>query len=335
MRLIKDTVRNSARIVKDTFWNTKPAKAQSGAIIAAALVLMFIPNFSSAYTPLFLSWLIPYCVYAVAWAFFSGKTGYISLASAAFYGIGIYMQAILGREFPLVVVMLFAAGMAFAVGAIIGMVTLRLRGIFFTIFTFGLSLFLNKFLHWYEGMYTRTKGRMVKPYDDLTIFYAVLIVLIVTLVAVLLFNKSKFGLSLRCIGQNEDSARHLGVKTIKTKVLAFAISAAPVAAVGVVMSSKIGYIDPDIAFAMNISFFPVLMAIFGGMNSTYGPIVGAIVFFVLDDYLRQTTSSYMVIFGIILVVVILIMPKGLFGAIESAIAKRRGPGSCEEAEGDE
>ena len=311
------------KLIKDTFWNGTPAKIQAGIIVAAIVILAIVPGVSDTYTPLFLSWVMTYCVLSLSWSFFSGKAGYISLATASFYGIGMYLQAILGRQFPLWTTLIFAAAMAFIVGLIIGVVTLRLRGIYFTIFTFGLSLFLNRFMNWYEGAFTRTKGRMVKPYDNITVFYALLIIFAITLIAVLILNRSKFGLSLKCIGQNEDSAQHLGVRTTLTKVLAFAITAAPVGAAGAVMSTKIGYIDPNTAFGLNTSFFPVLMAIFGGMSGTYGPLIGAVVFYTLQDYLLRETNWHMVIFGAVMVVVIMIMPNGVFGTVEAFNDKKR------------
>jgi len=164
---------------------------------------------------------------------------------------------------------------------------------------------------------------MIKAYDNEVIFYALIIVLAIVLFTVIILNKSRFGLSLDCIGQNEDSAQHIGVNTTKTKVLAFAISAAPVGAVGAVMSTTIGYVDPDIAFRLMASFLPVLMAIFGGMRYTYGPIVGAVVFYSLEHILRLRTDHYIIIFGIVMIVVILVMPKGLFGMIEKIRGKRR------------
>lgn len=310
-------------LIKNTFWATKAAKIQTLVIIAGIVIMSVIPGFVNAYTPLFLAWVMVYCVMALSWTFFSGKTGYVSLATAAFYGLGMYLQAIFGRDFPLPVTIAFGAIAAFAVGFGIGIVTLRLRGVYFTIFTFGLALFLNNIMHWYEGVFAKTKGRMVKAFDNETVFYAALIIFAITLVAILLMNKSRFGMSLDCIGQNEDSAQHIGINTTITKVLAFAVSAAPVGAVGALMSTTIGYVDPDIAFKMLASFFPVLMAIFGGMKYTYGPIVGAVIFYVLQDYLLKTTSLYMVIFGAIMIAVILLMPKGIFGIIDMIITRRQ------------
>ena len=311
-------------LFKEVFWNSKPAKIQAlSIIVVGAFMAVYIPNFTGSYTPLFVAWTMSYVVLTITWNFFSGKTAYISLATAAFYGLGMYIQALYGRQIPLVGTIIISAVVAFAVGYGIGVVTLRLRGIYFTIFTFGLALFLNKFVHWYEGLFTRTKGRMVKPYGNVTIFYAMLIVLFITVVIILLMNKSRFGLSLKCIGQNEDSAQHIGVNTTRTKVLAFAISAAPAGAVGALMSTAIGYIDADVAFKMNASFFPVLMAIFGGIGTMYGPIIGAVVFYLLQYYLIQATPFYMIIFGAIMVIIVLLMPKGVFGTIELIAAKRR------------
>jgi len=309
-------------LVKGAFWGSKFAKIQTLAILAAIAVLAFVPSFTGAYTPLFLAWILSYCVMALSWTFFSGKTGYISLATAAFYGLGMYLQAALGWSVPLPVTICLAAAAAFGAAFGVGIITLRLRGIYFTIFTFGLALFLNKFIHWYEVKYTHTKGRMVLAYDNDLVFYAVLAIFAVLIFTVIVMNKSRFGLALDCIGQNEDSAQHVGVNTTMTKVLAFATTAAPVGAVGAVMSTTIGYVDPDIAFKMLASFFPVLMAIFGGIHNMYGPIIGAVVFYSLQDYLLRKTDLYMIIFGAVMVAVILVLPRGLFGVVEKIIAAK-------------
>jgi branched-chain amino acid transport system permease protein len=311
-------------LLKRSFFGSKPAKVQFFGILIAIVVLFFVPNFGSAYLPLFLAWVITYAVMSLAWTLFSGKTGYVSLASAAFYGIGMYVQAALGSNLPIVISMVIAAAASFGAAFGIGLVTLRLRGVYFTIFTFGLSLFLNKFIHWYEVKFFHTKGHMVLAYDNLTVYYCVLVVFAIFLLIVIPMNKSRFGLALDCIGQNEDSAQHVGVNTTMTKVLAFAVSAAPVGAVGAAMATTIGYVDPDIAFKLLASFMPVLMAIFGGTHNVYGPIVGAIVFYSLQDYLlRELPGAYMIIFGCVMVAVILLMPKGIFGVIDTILAKRK------------
>jgi branched-chain amino acid transport system permease protein len=322
-------------LLKKAFWGTIQTKIQTIIIVLAIIFMaLYIPNFTGSYPPLFIAWVMCYIVMSISWNFFSGKTGYISLATAAFYGLGMYVQALYGRQIPLWGIMLISSAVAFCVGYIIGVVTLRLRGINFTIFTFGLALFLNKFVDWYEGVFTRTKGHRIKPYGNETVFYAMLILLVITVVAILILDKSKFGLSLKCIGQNEDSAQHIGVSTTRKKVLAFALSAAPVGAVGALMSTAIGYIEANKAFNMNASFFPVLMTVFGGMTIIYGPMTGAVIFYVLQDYLIKRTPFYMIIFGVIMVLTVLVMPKGVFGTIESIVAKRRRRDEGKKVDGD-
>jgi branched-chain amino acid transport system permease protein len=310
--------------MKNLFWGSKPAKIQFIGIIVAIIVLAFCPTIFSSYTTVFLASILTYVVMSVSWTIFSGKTGYISLASAAFYGLGTYMEAVLGESIPLPIVMVIAAIVCFAAAFGIGIITLRLKGVYFTIFTFALALFLQHFVLWYEVKFTHTKGRMVMSHDFTFVFFCVLAVFAIVLFTTIIMNKSKFGLALDCIGQNEESAAHVGVNTTMIKVLAFAISTAPVGAVGAAMATRVGYIDPDIAFNMLMSFMPVLMAIFGGMHHTFGPVIGAIIFTVLEEYLlKEYSNQYMIIFGVIMVVAIILMPKGIIGIVESSIDKRR------------
>jgi branched-chain amino acid transport system permease protein len=309
------------------FWKSKSGRLQLFAIIAAIIVLAFCPHFTRPYTTILLASILMYVVMSVAWSVFSGKTGYMSLASAAFYGLGVYGEAILGARIPLPVVMVISACISFFVAFLIGAVTLRLKGVYFTIFTFGLVLLLQNLVLWIEIKFYNTRGRMVANYEFTYVFYCILIVLAILVFVAIIIRQSRFGLALDCIGQNEDSAAHAGVNTTRIKILAFAISAAPVGAVGAAMATRVGYIDPGIAFSMLMSFMPVLMAIFGGTHNLYGPIIGAVVFSLIEEVLiRSYQEYYMIIFGTIMVVSVVFMPKGIIGAIESLAGRRVRPG---------
>jgi branched-chain amino acid transport system permease protein len=319
-------------LIRNIFWKSQKGRLQLFVILAAAVVLAVCPTFIGPYTTIFLASILMYVIMSVAWAVFSGKTGYISLATAAFYGIGIYAEAILGVFLPLPLAMVAAAALCFGVAFGIGAITLRLRGVYFTIFTFGLALLLQNFVLWFEIKFYHTKGRMVAPYDFTYVFYCILVVFVVLILAALIMRQSRLGLALDCIGQNEDSAAHIGVDTTMVKILAFAISAAPVGAVGAAMATRVGYIDPGIAFNMLMSFMPVLMAIFGGSHNLYGPIIGAVILTVLEEILiRQYQEYYMIIFGVIMVVAIVLMPKGVAGIAESLLARREKTGGGEVA----
>jgi branched-chain amino acid transport system permease protein len=258
-----------------------------------------------------------YIILTMSWVLFSGPTGYLSLASAAFFGIGIYTSAVLGMKLPLPVVIaiggLASACLAFLVGAL----TLRLKGIYFAIFTFGLVELIKHFLLWYELKFNDTRGRFLIPVDNNTIYYVMLAILVALLLTTLLIRRSRYGLALQSIGEDEEAAAHTGINVTLLKILIFAISAVFTGAAGAMWAIRLTYIDPYIAFDLNNSFMPVLMAIFGGMGPLYGPVLGAIVFsFLREILITRFPYYYMLLIGIILLVVILYLPHGLAGLIQ-------------------
>jgi branched-chain amino acid transport system permease protein len=258
-----------------------------------------------------------YIVLTVSWVLFSGPTGYISLAPAAFFGVGIYTSAILGKALPLPIVIFIGGLASFCLALLVGALTLRLRGIYFTIFTFGLVLLIQQLLLWYEIKFTHTRGRFVILVDNTTIYYVMLVILVVLLITAYLIKRSKYGLALQSIGEDEEAAAHTGINVTALKTIIFAVSALFMGAAGAIMATRWTYIDPFIAFNPLFSFLPVLMAIFGGMGQFYGPVIGAAIFGYLEEVLlTKFPYYYMLIFGIILVVAILYLPDGLVGLVQ-------------------
>jgi branched-chain amino acid transport system permease protein len=258
-----------------------------------------------------------YIVLTVSWAFFSGPTGYISLATAAFFGVGLYTTAVLGKALPLLAVVAAGGLVSFVLALLVGAITLRLRGIYFAIFTFGLVELIKHILLFWEITVTGTRGRFVVLVGNTTIYYVMFGILVLLLLTVYFIRRSKFGLAMQSIGDNEDAAAHMGVNVTLVKVITFAVSAFFIGAAGAIMATRWTYIDPYVAFNPLFSFLPVLMAIFGGMGQLYGPVIGAAIFAYLEELLlTKFPYYYMLIFGIILVVVILYLPDGLIGLIQ-------------------
>ena len=284
------------------------------------ILLATLPLSLGGYTVVLVTTILMYAILTVSWVLFSGPSGYMSLASAAFFGVGIYIGALLlpntGQVLPLLVVVVLG-GLASSIVALgVGALTLRLRGIYFAIFTFGLVVLILELLNWWEHTISHIRGRFVMVVDNDTIFYVMLAIFVATMLTFFFLRRSKFGLALQSIGQNEEAAAHSGVNVTMVKVLTFALSAFFVGAAGVVWATRLTYIDPYIAFNFFLSFMPVLMAIFGGMGQIYGPVVGAAIFAYLQETLQTTFPYYyMLIFGIVLVVVILYLPNGIVGLI--------------------
>ena len=288
-----------------------------GLSLLILILLATSPLYAPPYTVILLTSIFMYVIITVSWTMFSGPTGYISLASAAFFGVGIYTSAILGKALPLPLVICMGGLVSFCLALLVGALTLRLRGIYFVMFTFGLVELLLHFILWWEVNITGTTGRVVPTVSNTTVYYLMLIIFVILMLTAYLIRHSKYGLALQSIGQEEDAAAHTGVNVTMVKVMTFAISAFFMGAAGAIMATRWTYIDPRIAFNPLISFLPVLMAIFGGMGQLCGPIIGAAIFTYLEEFLiTRFPYHYMLIFGIIMVVAILYMPDGLVGLIQ-------------------
>jgi branched-chain amino acid transport system permease protein len=260
--------------------------------------------------------LMMYAILSVSWALFSGPTGYMSLAPAAFFGVGLYAAAILGKSAPLPVFIVAGGLASFIAALLVGALTLRLRGIYFAIFTFGLVVLVMNLLLFWELHIAGIRGRFVTVIDYNTIYYAMLSIFVVLMLTVYFIKRSKFGLALQSIGENEEAAAHMGVNVTMVKVVTFAVSAFFMGAAGATIATRWTYIDPYIAFNPLFSFLPVLMAIFGGTGQLYGPVIGAIIFAYLQEVLITRFSGlYMLIFGVVLVAAILYLPNGLVGLV--------------------
>jgi branched-chain amino acid transport system permease protein len=289
------------------------------------IVLATLPLYAPRYTVILVTSILMYIVITVSWTMFSGPTGYISLASAAFFGVGIYTSAILGRALPLPLVIGIGALSSFCLAILVGAVTLRLKGIYFTIFTFGLSEFIRHFLLFWEIHITHTRGRLVILINSGTVYYVMLGIFVILLLAVFFIRRSRYGLALQSIGQEEEATAHTGVNVVMVKVITFGISALFMGAAGAIMATKWTYIDPYIAFNPIISFLPVLMAIFGGVGHLYGPVIGAAIFTYLEEFLiTRFPYYYMLIFGIIMVAAILYLPEGIVGLIKKILKRISG-----------
>ena len=288
-----------------------------GLLFLALVLLATSPFYAPEYTIIFLTSIFMYIILTVGWAMFSGPTGYISLAPAAFFGVGIYVSAILGRVLPLPLVIFFGGVASFCLAALVGALTLRLKGIYFAMFTFGLIELVKHSLLWWEIHITHTRGRVVIIVDHVTVYYVMLFIFFITLLTAYFIKRSRFGLALQSIGEDEEAAAHRGINVTAVKVITFAVSAFFMGTAGAIMATRWTYIDPYVAFNPLFSFLPVLMAIFGGLGQLYGPVLGSAIFTYMEEILITTFPYYYtLIFGVILVIAILYLPEGLVGLIQ-------------------
>lgn len=250
-----------------------------------------------------------------AWAMFSGPTRYLSLATAAFFGVGAYSAFVLPPDLPWPGVVTAGAIFSAALAVGVGVVSLRLRGPYFAIVTFGLSQLVQEVGVWYERHVTGTVGRiLMAPWNLPVVYYSLLAIALVAVGLRWWLERSRWGVVLRAIGCDEERTEVLGIPVSRVKVAVFVLSAALMGAVGAAQAARWTYLDPGIAFNPLLSFQTVVMALLGGAHSLWGPVVGALVLSgVSEALLVRFRYLYLLGFGVLLVVVVRYFPHGLAG----------------------
>ena len=272
-----------------------------------------LPHYASEFIVSVALTCLMYVTLASSWSVFCGSTRYMSLATAAFFGIGAYTAALTLEQLPWALVIVLGAGVALVVAVVMGLAVLHLRGTYFAVLTFGLTELIRHAITYWEKQVTGTVGRvlMTVPDND-TVYLTVLALAVAALLTAMGVRRSRFGLALAGIGADEQRAQTLGVNTRIVKTAGFALTAAFAGAVGAAMSVRWTYIDPLSVFNPFIGFQTVLIALIGGATTLWGPLIAAIVFSVLAETLRlQLPQLYMVALGLLLILCVLYLPGGL------------------------
>lgn len=292
------------------------------AIATAGLALLPRWLTDEYYLSLMIS-ILMYCVLATAWALFSGPTRYISLATVAFFGMGAYVTAVFGESLPWAAVLGIAAGVGLVMALIVGLSTLRLSGVYFVIFSFGLAELVKQLVTWWEVNITKDLGRYVfVEITQLDIYWQLLAMLALVLALRALINRSRLGLALRVIGEDETVATHVGINTTTAKLLLFAVSAVFITVTGAIMAPRWTYIDPSIAFAPAVSFQTLIMALLGGAGALFGPILGAVPLVLLFEYLAANfPNHFSILLGLVFIVIVYFIPQGLSGVLARLLGR--------------
>jgi len=264
-----------------------------------------------------------YTVLATSWTLFSGPTHYISLATAAFFGIGMYIVGG-GLEllpFPTLVVLAGVAGALLA--GFIGLATLRLSGVYFVIFTLGLAELIRQLMTWGQTTLGTSSGLYVlNNVDESIICWELLILAGFVYLIGWWINRSRLGFALRIIGNDEEVAKHSGINTPLVKIFLFMISGSIASVTGALLAPRWTYIEPILAFSPMLSFLVVIMALIGGAHRLWGPILGVIPFALVWDLITaEFPNQTALMLGIAFLLVVYAIPHGFVGLGEKYWAK--------------
>lgn len=289
--------------------------------------LAFVPYLVGPYGVTLMIGMLGYVTLASAWAMFSGPTRYVSLATVAFFGIGAYTVAVFSESLSYPLLLLVAAAIGLVVAIVVGLSTLRLAGVYFVIFTFGLAELVRQLVTWYEVNMTGTLGRYIfLPVTPEGIYWQLLALATVTFLLSFAIGRSRFGLALKIIGDDEVVARHCGIDIGRLKLALFALSSVIITLVGAIQAPRWTYVEPSIAFNPTVSFLTLIMALLGGANRLYGPIFGAVPLFLLFEWLSANfPNHYSIILGLLFIAIVFVLPRGVLAFAEEHWSRWRRP----------
>jgi branched-chain amino acid transport system permease protein len=251
---------------------------------------------------------------AQGWNIIGGYTGYPSFGNSVFYGLGAYGVAIAMVQYhlPFWAGALLGLGMGVVFAGLLGLAVLRLKGHYFAICTLGLALVMTAIVSNLE-IAGGNIGLVLPLLRSEVLFYELALgLLVLATLTIFWLSRSRFGLGLIAIRENEESAAVMGVNTTLYKVLAFMLSATFTALAGGIYAYYITFIDPVGVFDIGLNVKMIIMAVFGGPGSVLGPVVGAFILSVISEVLAtKVTSIASMFFGIVIVIAVVFMPRGI------------------------
>ncbi len=294
-------------------------------ILILALTIIFPLITSNNFLIRFVTDILIFAILASSWNIIGGYTGYASFGNVVFFGTGAYSTAIVmnitGAPF---FISLIAGGLVSAFLALmIGLPILRLKGHYFAIATLGVAEAMKALVQNLD--ITEGNSGLYLPPPDMSIngiyryfFYITLGVLIVLLVSTWLIFKKRIGFNIKAIRENEDSANSMGINTTRYKSIAFMISGFFTGLAGSIYAFQQGFIKPEPVFSILITIKMIVMSVFGGLGTLFGPLIGAITIEVISEILSNYfLIAHTLFLGIIIILMTLFAPRGMLDATEN------------------
>ena len=266
-----------------------------------------------------------YIALATSWVLFSGPTHYISLASAAFFGVGGFAVGLGMSDYDMSFwsMLIISAVAGTLLAALVGVATLRLSGVYFVIFTLGLAEMIRNLVSWVQNNFLGSRGLYVlTDFNDQHLFWMLLLTTATIYITGWLISRSRLGFALRIIGGDETVAKHVGINTAFAKIILFTTTGFFGAIVGAIIAPRWSYIEPNQVFSPQLSFFVVIMALLGGSGRLWGPIVGVVPFLLIWNWVDANfPSQSILVLGLAFLLTVYFLPLGVLGRLEDLYVK--------------
>jgi branched-chain amino acid transport system permease protein len=287
-------------------------------IVVVAIALALLPLYGSDVMIQFGISTVLLAVLAQGWNIIGGYTGYASFGNSVFYGLGGYGVgiAMVQWHLPFSVGMVFGVVLAIVFAVCLGLPVLRLKGHYFAIATLALAQIMAAIVS-NIPLAGQNIGLVLPPLNNDAMFYWVsFALLVITTLTIWWITRSRFGFGLIAIRENEEGAVVMGVDTTRYKIMAFALAGIFSALAGGIHAYWITFLDPESAFDITLNVKMIIMAVFGGPGTILGPIVGSFILSAISEVLSsEVTSIAGLFFGVVIVVAVVLMPRGLADVI--------------------
>ena len=285
-------------------------------ILAIAIIVPFTTN---NFILRFATDILLFAIMASSWNIIGGYTGYASFGNVVFFGIGAYVTSIFMNLMNLnFFIAMFLSGVSGAIFAfLIGLPILRLKGHYFAIATLGVAEAMKALVQNLD--ITEGNSGMYLPMINLSVdasykffYFVALAVLIILLGVTFLVLKTKLGYGFIAIREDEDAANSMGINTTIFKCTSFALSGFFTSLAGSIYAYQQGFIKPEPVFNVLLTVKMIVMAVFGGIGSLFGPLIGAASIEIISEFLSNYfLVAHTLFFGTIIIVAILFFPKGV------------------------
>jgi ABC-type branched-subunit amino acid transport system ATPase component/ABC-type branched-subunit amino acid transport system permease subunit len=306
--------------------------AVAAAVLALSLVLR------SAYYELVLTQVLLWAVMSLGWNILCGYGGYFSFGHAVFWGLGAYTVALAMIYLNLSpwVSIPFCAVVGAVAGAIIGFPTFRLKGHYFALAMLAYPLAMLPIFQWlgFQELalpMKRETAALYMQFEDPRVYVVLALGLMVVALSISLWvENSRFGMALTAIKQNEPAAEAAGIDTWRWKMLALMLSGAIAAVAGGLYAVVLLVLTPDTVFGMLVSAQALILALFGGVGSLWGPVIGAMVLVPLAEGLNAELGNVLpgiqgVVYGVAIIVIILCAPEGVYWRVLDRLNRNKKP----------
>lgn len=323
--------------LEKTRWKVDSPVVGPMVLAVGALILAVVPFFGGAGTMRLMVEIFAMIAMAQAWNLLAGYTGFVSVGQQAFIGIGAYglfMFALKGGVDPFAAVLLGGAS-AGLIGALAAPALFHLRGPYFAIGTWVLAELFRIYLtnsEFFGGASGLTLARIMRgvprEYRNNATYWIALGLAVLSIVLVYLLLRSRYGLAIRTVRDNEASAESVGVNVWEVKFTVFVIASFITGCAGAVAYLNTMFVTANAAFTVEWSALIIFVVIIGGIGTIEGPIIGALVYFFLREILADFGTWYIITLGSVAIAVMMLTPDGLWGKLAKKLNVRLFPAAA-------